>query len=323
MRLLKISLAALGLTALTACDWLQKLDLKNERSGRYYQSAMADYAAGRIDAAIKGFNRALKGDPGNASARFQLASLLQDSRSDFLGAIVEYREYLRQEPSSDKAALARERLALCERLLAREIARNSTENRTFVKDAEDARAEADRKAAEITRLKDELEKASARIATLEKQLARQRHFMDDLRKEESAAPRPILSDDVRALLDSEEDEPRLDYKKEARELAAEAEKEDAYAGSSLLPAKQQASSADRKTAADSCRTSPFGSKKKVSAAPSTPRPPVYVVQEGDTLYKIAIRFYNRASAWRDIREANKAVISTDGRIKAGQTIKLP
>ena len=52
-------------------------------------------------------------------------------------------------------------------------------------------------------------------------------------------------------------------------------------------------------------------------------PDTYVVQEGDTLYKIATRFYGKSSAWKSIREANKESISTDGRVRAGMKIRLP
>ena len=47
------------------------------------------------------------------------------------------------------------------------------------------------------------------------------------------------------------------------------------------------------------------------------------MQEGDTLYKIALRFYGKTSAWKQIREANKESITTDGRVRTGQTLKLP
>ena len=53
------------------------------------------------------------------------------------------------------------------------------------------------------------------------------------------------------------------------------------------------------------------------------RPETYEVQEGDTLYKISMRFYGTIRAWRKIRDANKALISTDGRVQAGDTIRLP
>ena len=47
------------------------------------------------------------------------------------------------------------------------------------------------------------------------------------------------------------------------------------------------------------------------------------VQPGDTLFRISNRFYGNATAWRKIREANKATISPDGRLRVGQVINLP
>ena len=65
----------------------------------------------------------------------------------------------------------------------------------------------------------------------------------------------------------------------------------------------------------------FGGRKKKVAQPS--RPETYTVQEGDTLYRISTRFYGSSAKWRAIRELNKATISTDGRLRAGQVIRLP
>lgn len=39
--------------------------------------------------------------------------------------------------------------------------------------------------------------------------------------------------------------------------------------------------------------------------------------------RISAKFYGTNHKWRDIREANKTIISPDGRIRAGQVIKLP
>jgi nucleoid-associated protein YgaU len=47
------------------------------------------------------------------------------------------------------------------------------------------------------------------------------------------------------------------------------------------------------------------------------------VQDGDTLFKISQRFYGSAKMWRSIQEANRAVVPADGRLRAGQVIKLP
>ncbi len=53
------------------------------------------------------------------------------------------------------------------------------------------------------------------------------------------------------------------------------------------------------------------------------RPKTYTVEPGDTLYSIARRFYGRKSAWTQIREANKATVSTDGKVRAGVELVLP
>ena len=49
----------------------------------------------------------------------------------------------------------------------------------------------------------------------------------------------------------------------------------------------------------------------------------YTIASGDTLSKIAKEQLGRASAWRDIFEANRDVIDNPDRIFPGQVIKLP
>ena len=49
----------------------------------------------------------------------------------------------------------------------------------------------------------------------------------------------------------------------------------------------------------------------------------YVVQPGDTLFRVAEKFYGDATQWKRIREANRTRIDPDGRIRAGQIIVVP
>ena len=116
----------------------------------------------------------------------------------------------------------------------------------------------------------------------------------------------------------------LEVMEEAQDLTlslmALAEAEDTAFGSesSLLP-QQAADAKDKKKAISDA-------EKKMKAARQMQKdaiPDTYVVQDGDTLYKIAMRFYGRTSAWKQIREANKETISTDGRVRSGMTIRLP
>ena len=110
------------LLTLTACDYSRREEVRTERAEEHYQDAIARYKAGDLDAAEAGFVEALRENPGNASARFQLAVLLQESRKDYLGAMCGYRDYELLAASSDKARMARERAEKCELLLARQLA---------------------------------------------------------------------------------------------------------------------------------------------------------------------------------------------------------
>lgn len=59
-------------------------------------------------------------------------------------------------------------------------------------------------------------------------------------------------------------------------------------------------------------------KKKSSRAPRT-----YVVRDGDTLASISRKFYKTSGRWKQIRDANKDVVSDPGKLKAGQTLTIP
>jgi len=68
----------------------------------------------------------------------------------------------------------------------------------------------------------------------------------------------------------------------------------------------------------------FGDPAPGAAAARTPgRPTVHVVQEGETLGMIALKYYGRKSAWVRIQDANKAKVSSDGNVKAGVVLDIP
>ena len=317
-------IALIALAGLAACDSRTASDFKAERASRQYQAAMDDYTAGRLDAAIGGFEKVLRADPANTSARFQLACLQQDSSHDFVGAYCNYREYLQQAPDSDKAKMAKERLAVCERNLAAELAKKLN----LLGDAPSAE-EFERVCNDAKKLKDALDKteearkdAHAAAVKAAGENERLRKLLAKLAGEEKGTPEKTdIVASVKDLLD--EGEPAspsvaaLDEAKALNALAA-AYDDDFGNSSSILPA-QGADAKDKKKAAEAARKKAKAEREeKKNAIPDT-----YVVQEGDTLYKIAMRFYGRNSAWKLIREANKEAIGTDGRVRTGQTLRLP
>ncbi len=345
MRKNNIYLMAAAFTAATMLT--AKGDFRDERRLPAYKSAMADYSAGRLNEATATFEKVIRADGENASARFQLACLLQDYRHDYMGAICQYREYLRLEPGSDKASLAKERLALCEEALAKELAQKYgiLSSSELSEEFKRLRAKADSSAAALAKSEKALSAAVARSTSLMEENERLRRMLARMseataggQNEDAAEPHKIERPDIEEVLADEKDSSGPEnFTTDAKALGIEDEKDDEKVGRSLAEAKAIAEelAAEDDAAPVLLDSSAPKAEQKLSdfvASRSSDskdderakdRPESYVVQDGDTLYKIALRFYGKTSAWKLIRDANKATISTDGRIQSGQKIVLP
>ena len=324
--------------ALAGCDRVRSISEEEakERSTRLYTNAMDDYRAGRLDAAIKGFERVVLDEPKSYSAHFQLATLLHDVRKDYIGAIAHYRAYLALRPASDKATVATDRVKLCETLLAADIVKKAAVGPdTIKKENKKLTEERDALTVKVRKLEVDLAEANKVIAGLKKDNESQHNIIAKLTADDTGAPQATAKQalaELKAmeaeaarrrnkptdadLLDDEEDSgDRIRRSADIAKLRSEAERE------------EKADSGNRYANAISTNKTSmsidgmFGGKKKKVSAP--PHPETYTVQEGDTLYKISTRFYGSSAKWRAIRELNKATISTDGRLRSGQVIRLP
>ena len=311
---MKRTVALMALTLLTACDYAVRKDIRAERDDRIYRAAMDDYRAGRMDAAIAGLEKAVRNDPSNASARFQLACLQQDLKKDYLSAFCGYREFLVQQPECDRAKLARERLTVCEKESAHALATKYGLNAS------------DGLARELEAARAELKTVTSRAAAAEKDLAALRDRLRTLSSDrdrllavvkggdgnEVETPTSVVAE--KDLLEEEEeveDESRQAIRREKSVLDKEDEES---AGSSLIPVRR---------VADANRKTDKASDEQTSGKKAPDRPKTYVVEDGDTLYGVSKRFYGSIQFWKAIREANKALISSDNRLRAGDTLVLP
>jgi nucleoid-associated protein YgaU len=66
-----------------------------------------------------------------------------------------------------------------------------------------------------------------------------------------------------------------------------------------------------------------GSSSRPVAPPETPQDQWYTVTPGDSLSKIAKRFYGDGNRWQKIFEANRDQIKDPDLIKPGQKLKIP
>ena len=310
----KCLMTLMTLMTLTACDRIQRADaFDSGPNSRLYKTAMEDYRAGRLDAALAGFEKTVAAEPANASARFQLACLLQDSRRDYAGAYCAYREYLLQQPDSDRAKLARDRLRVCEKEMAKELSSRHGLNgsEAVLKELKSVRKTAKESADSLAAKEKELEAAQERIRVLTAEKSRLVAIVKGVGVggDVPDTPESMLKEAKSLLSEVEPEETSQPSVKEARDLLDEEDEEVA----SEMPSQKPIVPKDVKKS---------HSVRPPASPPANP-PAEYKVEEGDTLYAIAKRFYGDIAAWKKIRDANKAVISTDGRLRVGDVIRLP
>lgn len=371
--MLRIVFVSLSIGLLLACSGCVKSDVASvemaERDSAIYRKARVAEQSGDIKEAIRLYNRVLLDEPKSFSAHFQLATLLQDQEENYVGAIYHYQQYLYLRPESEKSTLAKERVRICEQLLAPQILRKVGDSVQGISQAHLLK-ENERLNRAITTLEGEKsllveEKLNAdkELSSLRGDNARLREILNKMRVGETVAPpsESILrraDSDVRANEDDASPATkRLDAKalKALREEAAAAS-----AGSGVT---------DRKALVEVPSTEEVLKRvqTRLSGEPETPKPSVqadtpvavpvvksekpdksafsalglfgkddkrekttkggeqrtYVVQPGDTLFRVAEQFYGDSTQWKRIREANRTRIDPDGRIRAGQIIVIP
>ena len=295
--------ALVVIAALVGCDRAPFGKASSERAETLYRSAMAEYQAGRLEKAIVCFEKALGANPLNASARFQLACLKQDSKNDYLGALIDYKEFLRLEGHGDKADMALSRLKRCEELLFSNVGSQAQSQEFFQN--------------EIIKLKEENVRLTSLLAEVEKRylslsndFERTKKFVSSVGVEDEVAPPAKFKIPKGIIAENDEADAPLDISQAMKELKALKEDEASVENveqpfNKAVASKKPVSSAENKKAA-------------------TPeKPATYTIKDGDTLISVARRFYGHGRYWRKIQEANRSVVSVDGKVRAGMEIILP
>ena len=324
------------LPMVTACRQAASAEELADRASRHYTEAMAELQAGHVDAAIKGFENVVRAEPGNGNAHFQLAALLEESKKDYLGAIVHYRLYLMIRPQSDKAVVAADRLKGCETRFAAAVLEKAGQESRFASKIESLRKENEQSGKKLAKMSEALDDANRKIASLEKEVAMKKKMLeraDALADDPSVAKAPkrkLRPTDAELLEDDSDGGDRVLSSADIKNLRAMLDEDERTASRKSLKQQAEAAGTDEPDTAPApaaanassvSTANPFAKKEK--KAPARAVPETYTVEEGDTLMGISAKFYGTNRKWRNIRDANKTVISTDGRVNAGQVIKLP
>lgn len=332
-----------------------------ERNSKLYRRAFTAEQAGEIDEAVKLYQRVLLDEPRSLSAHFQLATLLQDHKHDYYGAIYHFRTYVALRPDSEKQGLANDRILKAEQLLAPQLLRklgDSLKDLTqaqLLRQNDELNRELTTLQGEKVKLIEDCERAEHDYERLRGENERLRDLLHAMRgtptasaelgAENETTAREISRGALRAEVPADEIE-GLDPQT-IRKMRAEAAALAREGGKTLTPpvdAGGRAPEGARDVRAGTRTPEPVppvatpgtGRGKQLSVrslfgreepsardnkVPANPR--TYVVQPGDTLMRVSQKYYGDATQWKRIRDANRANIDPDGRIRAGQTIIVP
>jgi len=353
--------AACLLAFLTGCGGESRLakEEQNERSSALYRQAFAAEQSGDLKEAIRLYNKVLIDEPRSFSAHFQLATLLHDHEEDYVGAIYHYKQYLYLRPESEKSTLAQDRIRIAEQLLAPQMLRKVGESVQGISQAHLLK-ENDRLNRIITTLEGEksvlLEAkttAEAELAKLKGDNDRLHNILVKMRVSDSGSDADSVSA-KRAKEDAKADaETTKTDLKSLRALRAESaalleqtvkatdrkplvevpstesvlkKVEAKFVGEPEKKAEPPAPAptVDKPEKVDLSGLSLFGKgEKKEKASKTGTEPRTYVVQPGDSLFRVAEKYYGDSTKWKKIRDANRTRIDPDGRIRAGQIIIVP
>lgn len=334
-----------------------------ERGSTLYRQAFAAEQSGDIKEAVRLFNKVLIDEPRSYSAHFQLATLLHDHEEDYVGAIYHYKQYLYLRPESEKSSLAQDRIRIAEQLLAPQILKKVGDSvqgisqAHLLKENERLNRIITTMEGEKAVLMEGKAAADKELADLRGDNTRLREILNKMRVSETVAEpgQPILKRVEDAIKKGDGDTPatKTDAKslralrEEASEMAAKGDKEagrkplvdvpstDAMIkkvqsrleGEPEVPAAAKpadSGKAEKPAKSDLSALSLFGKEdKKDKSAKSAGEQRTYVVQPGDSLFRVAEKFYGDSTQWKKIRDANRTRIDPDGRIRAGQIIVVP
>lgn len=322
-----------------------------------FANAQADYQAGNYDPAIAGFERVLQSNPKHHLAHYQLAIALQEKKKDYLGAIIHYSLYLKFRPEDDKTPHAEERLRICKARLVEELrqggdasaskAASSDDDKNLAEKNNSLSTDIKRLQAENATLRVKSENLKAMLGKLESCLdpssypqsdkTRVTNLKAEAKKVLAEAGEPetkvkrnsLINPTDKELLEDDSDDGPSFSSSEVKSQIAQAKAEDESAPA-LPPAIKKPPLIVTSSSGPDSKPVPSGVRGKGISLPGgdkkpsgSERPATYKVLPKETLSDIAERYYGSRNKWRDIQKANMTTIPFDGKVRAGQVIKLP
>lgn len=278
-------LAGTGCAPQTALPYTAEVDDADYRRGKEL------LRMGRDSDALKQFLKVIDQRGGAAAESHMEAGILYHKHiKDPISAIYHYRRYRELRPNTEQARLVLQSIDACIRDFARTLPAQPLDNQVARTDLMDA---IDRLQRENLQLKEQL--AAARAAILETSRQPAAGFVEP-------SQGGFVVDPV---------EPGPVARQPVPEYSAPV---------GVTPV----------TPTPTPTPTPRPPVQQVVTPPTPPPPPVnmagmrrHVVQKGDTLQSISLRYYGTRSRFRDIYAANRDVMPNEGTLRIGMELRIP
>ncbi len=291
--LMRAWLSVLALAMLAGCTPETKLKPPdNDFETPNFLRAKEKFELRDYEGAIALYDDVVRGNPNMAKAHLELGLIYDDKMGDYVSAIYHYRRYLKLRPDSDKARIVRQWITRAELAFAAQQPnsplQNADELARLQKDNINLKAQIE----ESRRVQREME------AQLKAALAQP--------MAPSGGPRPpaVVEERPRAEAPSAPPPPAV-----------------AHPGPvATTPAPMEAPAAERPAVAP-----PAPVAVPVAAPAPAPAARVHVVQEGETLWRIASRYYpgDVQRGVERIQEANRGTVADVTKLRVGQQLRVP
>lgn len=302
---------------------------RKERAAALRAEARTAEAQGNAIAAEAFYRQLLTVDPADASAHLSLANLSHDARKNYLDAIYHYQRYLDLQPESDKTQLVNDRLVSARTLLSNQMAAEivAREQRALTAERDALQAQLSAQKKKVFALNKTVTERDETIEKLNTEVKRLTRLVEQLKtiEAETRASQAAQIEQARKELQEVETKPEKadtdDLVKAAREEA------DAILnmpdGNLPSETEEKAPVVEEDTTDEALRAIAEGAEDEDSIAVRPTPGRRYRVRPGDRYSSIAREAYGSAADWQRIRNANRSTANPDGRLYAGETIKIP
>ncbi len=302
----------LALGVLTGCQQPNKALTAEDDTNPHFHAATADIQVRDFAGAAKEYEAALRDAPTVAQAHYELGVLYSDHLNDPIAAIYHFEQYLKLRPSADNVAQAQALFDNAKVNFAASLPNSPIQNAQAY-----TKLQADNQS-----LSRDLETANQKAADLTGQLASaQKDLAANSPNLQTASGAPVQNTPVQDTPSAPAPAPAGVTPPAGTELASPA--------SAPAPAAAPASasgpdlSASAPAPAPSAQTAPAAPATAVPAA--APAAKTYTIASGDTLWKIAKKFYpgKVVDGIDKIKAANPDTLPPGKPLKIGTQIKIP